>query len=164
VRAKREVILCAGAVNTPWLLMLSGKRVAVQVLYHFPVSFLCCHASSSRSRAHSLVGVGPKEELEKHKIPIVADLPVGKNLQVRLAMLEDVRLRSSHFAYTVEEACVCVCVYARVCVWFCVRTCVCVVLCTHVCVKGFVYARVCVCVCTHVCVCVCMLWECAYCS
>mmetsp|Transcript_36475 Transcript_36475/g.91435 ORF Transcript_36475/g.91435 Transcript_36475/m.91435 type:complete len:617 (-) Transcript_36475:45-1895(-) len=52
VRARREVILCAGAVNSPWLLMLSG--------------------------------VGPKEELKKHNIPIVADLPVGKNLQDHL--------------------------------------------------------------------------------
>lgn len=49
VGARKEVILCAGAVHTPWLLQLSG--------------------------------VGPAEELEKHKIPIVADLPVGKNLQ-----------------------------------------------------------------------------------
>ncbi|GFT23859.1 glucose dehydrogenase [Nephila pilipes] len=28
-----------------------------------------------------LSGIGPKEELEKHKIPVKADLPVGKNLQ-----------------------------------------------------------------------------------
>ncbi|GFT74084.1 glucose dehydrogenase [Nephila pilipes] len=28
-----------------------------------------------------LSGIGPKEELEKHRIPVKADLPVGKNLQ-----------------------------------------------------------------------------------
>ncbi|GBO03808.1 Glucose dehydrogenase [FAD, quinone] [Araneus ventricosus] len=28
-----------------------------------------------------LSGIGPKEELQKHKIPVVADLPVGRNLQ-----------------------------------------------------------------------------------
>nr|XP_042909545.1 glucose dehydrogenase [FAD, quinone] [Parasteatoda tepidariorum] len=28
-----------------------------------------------------LSGIGPKDELEKHKIPVVADLPVGENLQ-----------------------------------------------------------------------------------
>ncbi|GFT23855.1 glucose dehydrogenase [Nephila pilipes] len=28
-----------------------------------------------------LSGIGPKEELEKHKIPVKADLPVGKNMQ-----------------------------------------------------------------------------------
>ncbi|KAJ3657982.1 hypothetical protein Zmor_009753 [Zophobas morio] len=48
VRATKEVIVSAGAVNTPQLLMLSG--------------------------------VGPKDELSKLEIPVVADLPVGKNL------------------------------------------------------------------------------------
>jgi choline dehydrogenase len=52
VNATREVIVSAGAFNTPQLLKLSG--------------------------------VGPKEELAKFKIPVVADLPgVGTNLQDR---------------------------------------------------------------------------------
>ena len=51
-RAKRDVILSAGAFNTPQLLMLSG--------------------------------IGPREELERHRIPLHIELPgVGKNLQDR---------------------------------------------------------------------------------
>lgn len=49
VFARKEVILSAGAINSPQLLLLSG--------------------------------VGPAKELERFGIPVVADLPVGYNLQ-----------------------------------------------------------------------------------
>ena len=53
VRARREVIVCAGAVDSPQLLMLSG--------------------------------IGPAEELRRHKIAVRTDLPgVGANLQDHL--------------------------------------------------------------------------------
>jgi choline dehydrogenase len=56
VRGVREVILCAGAVGSAQLLLLSG--------------------------------VGPVEQLERVRIPVVAALPgVGRNLQDRLAVV-----------------------------------------------------------------------------
>jgi choline dehydrogenase len=49
IRVRREVIMCAGAINTPKLLQISG--------------------------------VGPAAILEEIGVPMVRDLPVGRNLQ-----------------------------------------------------------------------------------
>ena len=56
IMAAKEVVLSAGAINSPQLLMLSG--------------------------------IGPKEELSKHGIPLAHELPgVGKNLQDHLDVI-----------------------------------------------------------------------------
>jgi len=69
--AKKEVILCAGAVCSPWLLLLSGAPYLVLNIRN---------SSPPLLRA----GVGPKEHLESLDIPVVADVQgVGRNLQVR---------------------------------------------------------------------------------
>ncbi len=63
VAARREVILCAGAFNTPQLLKLSG--------------------------------IGPREELERHGIPVRVELPgVGENLQDRYEVTVVTKMRA----------------------------------------------------------------------
>ncbi|CAG5124865.1 unnamed protein product, partial [Candidula unifasciata] len=61
VNARREIILSAGAVGSPQILMLSG--------------------------------VGPRKHLQSLQIPIVADLPVGQNLQDHLYFEVGVRIK-----------------------------------------------------------------------
>lgn len=54
VHARKEIILSAGAIFSPKILMVSG--------------------------------IGPSSELNKHKIKIVKELPVGENLQDHVTM------------------------------------------------------------------------------
>lgn len=59
--ARKEIILSAGVVGSPQLLLLSG--------------------------------VGPKRELLKHNIPVVKDLPVGRNLHVHYGVSIAVKMK-----------------------------------------------------------------------
>ncbi|GFR10492.1 uncharacterized GMC-type oxidoreductase MT1316, partial [Trichonephila clavata] len=72
VRANKEVILSAGAINTAQLLMLSG--------------------------------VGPRQELKKHKIRVKADLPVGKNLQDHLSVFLAFELNEEIMPFAKKQA------------------------------------------------------------
>lgn len=63
IEARKEVILSAGSIRTPQILMLSG--------------------------------IGPAEELSRHDIPVVIDLPeVGKNLNDHFAVYQMFKLRN----------------------------------------------------------------------
>jgi choline dehydrogenase len=65
IRVRREVILCAGAINSPKLLMLSG--------------------------------IGPKQELEKHGIPVIVNREgVGQNLQDHIEISLVYQLKGPH--------------------------------------------------------------------
>ncbi|CAG9767977.1 unnamed protein product [Ceutorhynchus assimilis] len=65
-QASKEVILSAGAINTPQILMLSG--------------------------------IGPSQELTKHGIELVKNLPVGQNLQDHVAVIP-LFFRTDHTYY-----------------------------------------------------------------
>ncbi|CAG9790137.1 unnamed protein product [Diatraea saccharalis] len=55
INANKEILLAAGIIKTPQLLMLSG--------------------------------IGPRDQLQKYGIPVLSDLPVGKNLQDHVVAL-----------------------------------------------------------------------------
>ncbi|KAL5280461.1 hypothetical protein ACFFRR_004439 [Megaselia abdita] len=63
VPISKEVIVSAGSIDSPKLLMLSG--------------------------------VGPRKELEKLKIPVVQDLPVGSNLQDHVSVVMFFKIRKN---------------------------------------------------------------------
>ncbi len=67
VRATREVILSAGALVSPQILMLSG--------------------------------IGPKEHLREHGIPVIADLPVGLDMESHYGFTEPVILLDKPLNY-----------------------------------------------------------------
>ena len=43
-----------------------------------------------------LSGIGPKEHLEKHGIPVVADLPVGENLEDHMQFMMKYKINQSY--------------------------------------------------------------------
>lgn len=68
IRANKEVILSAGAVNSPQVGMKIPQKKNVQTIIYILQILM-------------LSGIGPKEELERIKVPVIQDLKVGHNLQ-----------------------------------------------------------------------------------
>lgn len=70
-RTQKEIILSAGTISSPTLLMLSG--------------------------------IGPKEHLKKFNIPIVSNLPVGKNLVDHVCVHMFFELNSNNLKHIAKE-------------------------------------------------------------
>ncbi|KAL5010160.1 hypothetical protein ScPMuIL_012465 [Solemya velum] len=70
VWSTKEIVVSAGSIGTPQLLMLSG--------------------------------IGPKQHLEEIGIPVIADLPVGENLQDHVMAVINTCMNQS-LTYTLEE-------------------------------------------------------------
>jgi choline dehydrogenase-like flavoprotein len=90
IKAQREVIICSGVFGTPRLLMMRSVP-------SFPVISHAILTSSS--------GIGPKDKLSAHNIPVVQDQPaVGSNLSTHLlvpVMTELPRKHTLHIIQTV---------------------------------------------------------------
>jgi len=98
------------------VLFKGNRAVGVEVEYKGKIQQITANAevilsagTFNTAQILKLSGVGPKQELEKQGIPVVADVPgVGKNLNDHLMVypraLSPVPLPDTHFAPTSDEA------------------------------------------------------------
>lgn len=75
-KARREVVLCAGAIGSPQVLMLRYEILHIRHVYHVSLW---------------VSGIGPKAHLEEKGVPVVLDVPAVGSYLVSISVVYDPR-------------------------------------------------------------------------